>query len=401
MSNYSTSFDSKHLTEGKVFGSSGVPFAHQVSVKTGRRKSRWAWLLIFVAVVAAVYLAVIHPFPYVIEMPGPTINLLANTQIDGKTRPIVEVSDGKNHPTSQVPGQLRLVTVSMRGGPSTAAVRGWELISAYFDPSQNILPYSQVFPEDVSAEEERKVQKQFMTSSQDNARAAALTALEIPFSSKITIAGVSEKSDGYGKLKENDVLVAISHNGVEQQITSTADLYRILDSTEPGTQIKVSVKRGSQLETIEMKTIAPGEEGRKGSLLGAFINADYHFPYPISVNIPESIGGPSAGTVFALTMMNTISGGELIGNDSVAVTGTMSPNGMVGPIGGVVQKIYGAQHDGAKWFLAPDYNCDQLKDAKLPEGITPVRITNLGQAADVLRAIKSGQTDKLEVCPHK
>ena len=42
---------------------------------------------------------------------------------------------------------------------------------------------------------------------------------------------------------------------------------------------------------------------------------------------------------------------------AIAGTGTISPRGEVGPIGGIVQKMYGAREDGAKLFLAPRSNC--------------------------------------------
>ena len=383
---------------GDPFLPAGTPHRLRSKPQPQRRK-RWV-VPTLLGVLLAAYLLFIHPFAYVIELPGPTVNLLQNTRVDGTEKPIVEVADGREHPLTG-DGKLRMVTVSVRGGPGTGSVRGWELLRAYFSDKSTILPYDKVFAPDTTAEEENKIQQKFMTSSQDNARAAALTALKIPFTSTITIAQVSKESDGYGKLEPEDRVVALTTNGKREAAKSTADLYRVLEATAPGTEIVVEVDRKGKTVEIPMKTLAPQQPGQKGSLLGAFITADYTFPYPISVNVPESIGGPSAGTVFALTMMNALSNGDLVGDKDIAVTGTISPNGLVGPIGGVVQKIYGAAEDGSTWFLAPRINCEELKDKVLPTSITPIGVDTLEEAYSAIQAIAAGKGDTLTTCPHR
>ena len=80
----------------------------------------------------------------------------------------------------------------------------------------------------------------------------------------------------------------------------------------------------------------------------------------MSVKIPEKISGPSAGLMFSLAVYDTLTPGSLTDGEVVAGTGEIRPDGSVGPIGGIDQKIAGAARDGAELFLVPPDNCPDI-----------------------------------------
>lgn len=75
----------------------------------------------------------------------------------------------------------------------------------------------------------------------------------------------------------------------------------------------------------------------------------------------EDIGGPSAGLMFTLAVVDKLSPGELTGGKFIAGTGTISESGEVGPIGGITHKIRAAKDAGAEVFLTPAANCGKLR----------------------------------------
>jgi Lon-like protease len=91
-------------------------------------------------------------------------------------------------------------------------------------------------------------------------------------------------------------------------------------------------------------------------LVGIQLQVVHHFPFQVSINIPD-IGGPSAGLMFALSIYDLLTPGALTGGHAVAGTGEIDDQGHVGPIGGIQQKIAGARRDGAQLFLVPPANC--------------------------------------------
>ncbi|OKL48064.1 S16 family serine protease [Boudabousia marimammalium] len=229
--------------------------------------------------------------------------------------------------------------------------------------------------------------------SVDSAFGAAFSEMGLPYSSEI----VFNKDSATG-VQKGDQLVGVVTSAGEHNIGNTTDLAEVMQQIPPATKVQVTVKRNQGTTVLELPTVTPEDEVPGSRFADELTTTQNYGKYhPV---MESEANGPSGGLAMALTTMHKL-GADLLGKDYVAVTGAIRANGMVAPIGGIVPKIYAAYHDGAKWFLAPDINCNELKDAKLPEGITPVRVKNLKQAAEVLRAIKSGQTDKLEVCPHK
>lgn len=120
----------------------------------------------------------------------------------------------------------------------------------------------------------------------------------------------------------------------------------------------------------------------------------------ISLHI-EDIGGPSAGMIYSLGILNKINKYDITGGKTIAGTGTIDEKGNVGAIGGIQLKMLGAKRDGATWFLAPESNCDEV-EGHIPSGLRVVKVATLDDAWKVLESIRSGKNVKnLPSCSSK
>ena len=177
------------------------------------------------------------------------------------------------------------------------------------------------------------------------------------------------------------------------QVDSFSRLTDVLRATPPGAPATLTVLRDGAEEDL---TITTGDDGDGGSTLGVLLDPAYDFPVDVDIEI-GNIGGSSAGTMFALGIMDRLTPGDATGGEIIAGTGTMDLDGEVGPIGGIVQKMNGSVRDGARWFLAPADNCDEVV-GNVPDGIRVVRIATLDEAWAAVRAIGDGDAADLPTC---
>ncbi|MDR3127960.1 MAG: Lon protease [Bifidobacteriaceae bacterium] len=130
------------------------------------------------------------------------------------------------------------------------------------------------------------------------------------------------------------------------------------------------------------------------------IKAAYNYlnitKYPKTHIEIDNVGGPSAGLIFALGIIDIVQQTNLTGGNIVAGTGQINPQGQVQPIGGIDQKIYGAVTSKAQFFIAPKTNCSDIKDSH-PD-IDIVAIDNLSQAIVALDNIRNNKLNSLPKC---
>jgi PDZ domain-containing protein len=117
----------------------------------------------------------------------------------------------------------------------------------------------------------------------------------------------------------------------------------------------------------------------------------YTSPVKVTIQLND-VGGPSAGLMFSLGIVDKLTPQQETGGKNIAGTGTIDSNGVVGPIGGIEQKMLGARNEGATAFLVPADNCAEAKPAA-PKGLRLVKVTSLSQALDALHALTTGQVD--------
>lgn len=332
-----------------------------------------------VAAAGLVAAATLVPLPYVVQGPGPTIDVLGED--DGQR--LITVDGG--HPGT---GELRLTTVSVAGSPTQPLHLG-QVLAGWLNPDKVVLPVEQVFQTDRTKEEIDADNEAAMISSQEYATVAALEELGHVVPTTLTAVGVVVGSGAEGVLEEGDVLTTL--DGVA--VTSFSDLSARLGGTPPGTEVQVGLVRGGEDVTVAITT---GDDGSGGSILGVYIDPEFHLPVPVSIQI-DKVGGPSAGMMFALGIIDLLTPEDEANGVVIAGTGTIDLTGEVGPIGGIELKMIGAVDDGATWFIAPLDNCDDVQ-GRVPDGLGVVAVENLAEARAAMVAIGSGATQGLPGC---
>ncbi|WP_246855200.1 PDZ domain-containing protein [Cellulomonas sp. Y8] len=346
--------------------------------------TRRAALLSGGVLLTAVLLVVLllMPVPYAVNSPGPTLDTLG--EHDGQA--LITVDGAETYDST---GQLRLTTVSTTGGPGyPSSVLG--VLQGWLSPSRRVLPVESVFPQDATQEQLDQQNEAQMVSSQENATVAALEELGYTVPVTLTVHDAVEGSGAEGVVEEGDVL--LSYDGTA--LTSYGQLIDLLDETTPGTTVTLGVQRaGSE---VDLDVVTGAREDGSGSQLGVYIDPTFDPPVDVSIRI-DQIGGSSAGTMFALGIIDKLTPEDEANGQVIAGTGTMDLNGAVGPIGGIRQKMAGSLRDGAEWFLAPADNCDEVV-GHVPDGLTVVRIATLHEAREAVEAIGAGEAGDLPTC---
>jgi PDZ domain-containing protein len=219
-----------------------------------------------------------------------------------------------------------------------------------------------------------------MAGSQQFATAAALSQLHIKYQTMPGVVSVDKGYPAYGKLKAGDLITAVDGQPVinASQLTAAIKAH----ATQP---ITVTVQRSGT--TSQVQLTAKQVDGRP--VLGIMVQDHYKFPFTVTIKIGQ-IGGPSAGMMFALGIIDKLSTENLTGGKFIAGTGEISANGAVSPIGGIQQKMIGARNAGATVFLAPAGNCADTKGA-VPAGLRVVKVSTLAGAISALQHLKAGQ----------
>ena len=311
------------------------------------------------------------PVPYVAQVPGPTFNTLGD--IDGE--PIIRI---KGRDPNQVEGNLNLTTVGVsRGGLSLVqAVRGW------FDDEVSVVPEEAVYPPGRSEEDTRRANRQAFLTSEQAAQTVALGRLGYPM--KVVVQGLSKDSPSKGALEEGDAVEAVDGTATPDAGT----LNTVLGSIPGGSTVTVSYTRLGQPGTATVVT-RPAEE-RPGSLLGITVLEQPHAPFDVDIQV-EDVGGPSAGLMLTLGILDLVGDDDLTGGGVIAGTGTIDAQGKVGPIGGIPLKMVAARDLGAELFLVPAGNCAEAAAAPDP-GFPLARVATLDDALKALADFEAGRT---------
>ncbi|MFK4638540.1 YlbL family protein [Paenarthrobacter histidinolovorans] len=321
------------------------------------------------------------PVPYVIESAGPTFNTLGK---DGD-KPVISISGHEAFPAK---GNLDLTTVVMTGGPKTPATI-FDVFRAWLDSSKAIYPEELIYPKGTTAEQTVQQGEIDMQTSQENAVAAALRQLDIPFEQRLDVAGLSDPSPSAGKIKEGDRLKTINGKAITSMAVVQAEL-----AAGAGAPVAVEVERNGALVT---ETVTPTKNQADRYVLGVLLSSDFTFPFDVSISL-DNVGGPSAGMMFALGIVDNLTPGDLTGGKHIAGTGTITADGNVGAIGGIAQKMIGARQHGATMFLAPAANCSDVV-GHVPDGLQIVKVETLADATAAVERLGAGQdTAGLPTC---
>jgi PDZ domain-containing protein len=352
------------------------------------RRARTGWSMLVAALVLGLVMSFL-PAPYVIEQPGPVYDTLGAQLQDDEEVPLIEIDGAETYPTA---GTLDMLTVSVRGTreqrPSWA-----EIFSAWFDRSKAVVPIDAVYPPNVTTEQRNEQNAALMVDSQTEAVAAALGQLGIEYTREVTVGSVDPEGAAADVLEVGDVIVSVNGTAVD----SIEELRAAFSANGADTPAALVV-RAAESTVEETRQITPRlAEDSTDPVIGIGVSYGYEFPFDVEIQLND-VGGPSAGMMFALGIIDMLTPGELNGGDNVAGTGTIDDAGTVGPIGGIRQKLYGARDAGAEWFLAPATNCDQVV-GHVPDGITVFAVSTLEESITALETIESdGDTAALPSC---
>jgi Lon-like protease len=342
----------------------------------GARRRQLTLLLAAVGVAAALVVASFVSVPYVILSPGPTLNTLGSLGTHPGAKPLIEISGTRTYPTR---GHLNMVTVSYQGGPGDS-FNIFTALRAWLSPHEAVVPEQELFGTGQTQQQVTHQDTQEMVSSQQTAEAAALCQLGIKFTTIDTIMAVEPGTPAAGVLKPGDVITAVDGTPV----TCRANAGDLIRARRPGAPVQLTVSRDGATKHFRLKTA--NVEGTP--VVGVEVAENYKFPFPIKINIGD-IGGPSAGMMFALGIIDKLSPQNLAGGRFVAGTGEISTDGTVSPIGGIQQKMAGARAAGATIFLTPSANCPDTAGA-VPAGLRLVKVSTLGGAVHDLEVLKAG-----------
>jgi PDZ domain-containing protein len=352
------------------------------------RRSGLSLVLVAASIVVLVALSLVLPVSYVVLSPGPTCDTL--TSCDHQQ--VVIAKGVATYPSS---GSLNLTTVDVQPASCTSHPSLFAALRAWFDPHEAVQPKQSFCPPGQTSEEVLRQNEAEMEQSQQDAVTAALLYLGYkPASEHVSVKDVIDGTPAARVLQPADVIVAVDG----KPANGLADLQRLVSAHPVGSKVSVTIERSGHRMTVNTQTISNNATPPR-PILG--IDADITATFPkLNVRIglnPADIGGPSAGLMFTLGIIDQLTPADLTGGHTIAGTGTIDGFGRVGPIGGIQQKIAAASGHGphpvhASVFLVPATECADAK-AAAPASMTLVKVDTLRTAVDALHAIAAGRSD--------
>jgi PDZ domain-containing protein len=343
------------------------------------RRSTIALVAVFL-VIGLGALSTMVGLPYVIMKPGPITNTLG--KVSGKQ--LITVTGAQTYPTQ---GALDFTTVRIAGGPGYR-VTVWDLLSAAIKPSEDIVDEELYFPKGITDKQVEEESTAEMIDSQQEAVAVALKALGQKVVEHVVIGQVAKDAPSAALLRAGDEIVTVDGVAVADSEAVRAGV----GAHKPGDTVALGLVRDGKPITVQATT----RDAQGRATVGVFLGIRFEFPFDVKINAGE-VGGPSAGTMFSLAVYDTLTPGPLTGGQNIAGTGTINSTGQVGPIGGIQQKLVGAHDGGAKWFLVPADNCDEVV-GHVPDGLRVVRIATFDEAKSAVEAIADKRADSLPTC---
>ncbi|MGI5480797.1 YlbL family protein [Streptomyces lavendofoliae] len=356
-----------------------------------RTATMLASTLVLIALLCA---GVFFPVPYSEMSPGPTVNTLG--EADGE--PVLQISGHKTYPTS---GHLNMTTVRVTGADYrmnlVEAVYGWLAHDSV------VVPHDTLYPNGKTEEQSTQENAEEFSQSQESAKVAALRQLGIPVASRVVVSSVQKDSPAEGTLHAGDVVRAVDGTPVKEPqdvaklVTRHKPKEPVVFTIVPAKDAAAAEKAGREPTTTQRVTITTrkSDEGDR-AIVGIQAGTDHTFPFTVDIKLAD-VGGPSAGLMFSLGIVDKLTPGDLTGGRFVAGTGTIDDAGKVGPIGGIEMKLVGARKAGARYFLTPAENCAAAA-SDTPDGLTLIKVDTIKDAVASLEKVRKGATTGLPGC---
>jgi PDZ domain-containing protein len=283
-----------------------------------------------------------------------------------------------------------------------------EAVYGWLAHDNKVVPHDTLYPDGKTEQQSTQENAEEFSQSQESAKVAALKELGIPVKSWVIVSTVVKGSPAEGRLHAGDVIKSVDGTAVK----APEDVAKLVTKHKPGEKVVFTVvpakeqaaaekagKTATATTDVTITTAKSSDSGASRAIVGISAGTDHTFPFSIDIKLAD-VGGPSAGLMFALGIVDKLTPGDLTGGKFVAGTGTIDDSGTVGPIGGIELKTIGAREKGAQYFLTPKDNCAAAaKDT--PDGLTLVKVNTIDDAMNALKDISSGKTADLPKCTAK
>ncbi|MBB5179001.1 PDZ domain-containing protein [Planomicrobium koreense] len=290
-------------------------------------------LAFFAIIVALAVLLSSYPLDSYISRPGGAYEL----------GPLVEVAGGDEDDE----GTLSLMTISLlKATPVLYAF-------AKFQDGYKVMPADQVRSPHESDEEYNVRQLKMMADSQVNALQVAFDIADKPYevtNNGVYVMTVLEGGAADGILEAGDRVISVDDN----QFSTQEEFVEYLSGQEEGQQVELVYEREDReiTDTVELAPL-PTDPERIGIGIAFVENKEITTDPEVTID-SEKIGGPSAGLMFTLEILNRLLDEDITKGYDIAGTGTMESDGTVGRIGGIDQKVIAADNQDIEIFFAPD-----------------------------------------------
>ena len=327
---------------------------------------RWpAVLLVAIVFLGAVVIAAWQiTIPYYALSPGPV------EEVDD----LIEIPDQSVFDSS---GGLLMLTVSLQ------EVNVFEYAQGLVDPAIDLVEREIIRPADVSPDEFRRENRRAMDDSKETAIAVALGYLgyDVTLTGEgVYVAAVLESTPAHGVLQAGDVITEV--NG--EPVTIRDDGIGEINKNAIGDTISLLVDREGEILDLQVTLVehteAPGQP--MVGFQAQTYNEELILPFDVDIDT-QNIGGPSAGLMYALTIVDLLTEDDLTHGQVIAGTGTINSQGEVGTIGGVRQKAVAAEAAGATIMLVPAGNYEEALSAPT-ESIQLIPVATLEEAIEAL-----------------
>lgn len=336
---------------------------------SGYSRQTWTAFVAAAVFVATAAVLALVPVPYVTWAPGSAHDVLA-----GGDNPVIRIEGVATYPTD---GSLDLTTLSVTRADSQLSLP--EALLAYWMPSRDILPRDSVYRPGRTADEVQANEQRLMQDSKADAVVAALRQARMPVRELPMVSSVTIGAPAHGELQPGDLIEKVDG----EPVTSSTQIRDAIRAHDVGDTIAFTVLRSKVSKEIRIVTVASNQDART-PVIGVTFATGYDYAPTVDFAIDPEIGGPSAGLVFALGVYDRITPGPLVGERTVAGTGTIDATGRVGPIGGAREKLESAEANGATVFLLPAGNCADLEGVQTH--VTVIKVSTLDDAVRALKA---------------
>jgi PDZ domain-containing protein len=316
------------------------------------------------AVAVASALALVAVAALFIRIPYDTIAPGSATRVDD----LISVTGHEAYPPK---GRLLFTTVSVR-----ERVNLWEALAGWLDSDVDVVSEDDLRGP-VPPEQYHQLNVEAMADSKTSAEAIVLRHLGFTdIGGGAEVVSIERGLPVDAVVDPDDVIVGVDGKSV----TGPLDLIEVIRAHKPGDSLTLTVVRADAAPVDVTTTLGTGENGQ--ALLGVRLSTKLKLPFGITID-SGNIEGPSAGVAYSLALLDQLTPGELTGGAMVAATGELGPDGAVGPIGGVAQKVAAVRRAGATMFLVPK---DNFAEAKARAG-SDLKVVAIGTYDDALRAL--------------